>query len=144
MPLVPRGCVGIWKEPLFPGAYYLNRQAYEVTLVDTRVKTWNYKGGYTKRILDLSLDEQGNIQQRERAEVQAVPQDAADLAVFVKIEGWDIPLELRALVQIAPENAPVVVGSVGGIEEVENRILTPANPLHRAQCGREQHLRFGA
>ena len=54
------------------------------------------------------------------------PSDAADRAVFVKIEGWDIPLELRALVQIQPENAPVVVGSVGGIEEVEDRILTPA------------------
>ncbi|MGH1352606.1 MAG: hypothetical protein ACRBBN_17640 [Methyloligellaceae bacterium] len=39
VPLVPKGCVGIWREPLLPGAYYLNRQAYEVTLVDTRVKT---------------------------------------------------------------------------------------------------------
>jgi hypothetical protein len=67
VPLVPRGCVGIWKDPLFPGAYYLNRQAYEVTLVDTRVQTWEYKGGYTKRIIDLSVDQQGNIQQNERS-----------------------------------------------------------------------------
>ena len=126
VPLVPRGCVGIWKEPLFPGAYYLNHRAYQVTLVDTRVRTWIYKGGYTKRIIDLSVDQQGNIKQRERAAQQAVPSNAADPAVFVKIEGWDIPLELRALVQISPENAPVVVGSVGNIEEVENRILTPA------------------
>ena len=126
VPLVPRGCVGIWKEPLFPGAYYLNRQAYQVTLVDTRVKTWVYKGGYTKRILDLTIDEQGVIKQRERSELQTVPDNAADTAVFVKIEGWDIPLELRALVQISPDNAPVVVGSVGNIDEVEDRILTPA------------------
>ena len=97
-----------------------------MTLVDTRVRTWIYKGGYTKRIIDLSVDQQGNIKQRERAAQQAVPSNAADPAVFVKIEGWDIPLELRALVQISPENAPVVVGSVGNIEEVENRILTPA------------------
>lgn len=126
VPLVPRGCVGIWKEPLFPGAYYMNRQAYEVTLVDTRVQTWEYKGGYTKRIIDLSVDQQGNIKQSERSVQEPVPSDAADKAVFVKVEGWDIPLELRALVQVDPTNAPVVVGSVGGLEEIENRILTPA------------------
>lgn len=126
VPLVPRGCVGIWKEPLFPGAYYLNRQAYEVTLVDTRVQTWEYKGGYTKRIIDLSVDQQGNIQQNERSVQEQIPSDAADRAVYVKVEGWDIPLELRALVQVDPSNAPVVVGSVGGLGEIENRILTPA------------------
>jgi len=126
VPLVPKGCVGIWKKPLFPGAYYLNRQAYQVTLVDTRVKTWVYKGGYTKRILELTIDDQGNIKQRERTEVQVTPKSAADKAVFVKMEGWDIPLELRALVQIQPENAPIVVGSVGAISDIEKRILTPA------------------
>ncbi len=126
VPLVPRGCVGIWKDPLFPGAYYLNRQAYEVTLVDTRVQTWEYKGGYTKRIIDLSVDQQGNIQQNERSVDEPLPEDAADRAVFVKVEGWDIPLELRALVQVDPSNAPVVVGSVGGLAEIEDRILTPA------------------
>jgi hypothetical protein len=126
VPLVPRGCVGIWKDPLFPGAYYLNRQAYEVTLVDTRVQTWEYKGGYTKRIIDLSVDQQGNIQQSERSISESMPEEAADRAVFVKVEGWDIPLELRALVQVDPANGPVVVGSVGGLEEIENRILTPA------------------
>ena len=126
VPLVPKGCVGIWKEPLLPGAYYLNRQAYEVTLVDTRVRTEVYRGGYTKRIIDLSLDQQGNMTQRERTEAQPIPKDAVDQAVFVKMEGWDVPIELRALIQIAPENAPVVVGSVGGLEEIERRILTPA------------------
>ncbi len=125
VPLVPKGCVGIWREPLLPGAYYLNRQAYQVTLVDTRVKTWVYKGGYVKRLIDLQLDQKGNIRQSERTERQPVPKDAADSAVFVKVEGWDIPQELRVLVQVSPKNAPVVVGSVGGLEEIENRILTP-------------------
>lgn len=125
VPLVPRGCVGIWREPLLPGAYYMNRKAYQVTLVDTRVKTWEYKGGFTKRIIDLSVDQQGNIKQNERSEVQPVPEEAADRAVFVKVEGWDIPQELRVLVQVNPKNAPIVVGAVGGLEEIENRILTP-------------------
>ncbi len=126
VPLVPRGCIGIWNEPLEPGASYLNRKAYEVTLVDTRVKTWVYKGGFTKRIIDLSVDQGGNIKQVERQEVQRTPESAADRAVFVKVEGWDIPQELRALVQVSPENAPIVVGAVGGLEAIEDRILTPA------------------
>ena len=125
VPLVPKGCIGLWKEPLLPGAYYLNRHAYEVTLVDTRVQTWEYKGGYRRRIIDLSIDQQGNLKQSERSVDSPIPQAAVDSAVFVKVEGWDIPQELRVVAQIAPENAPIVAGSVGGIQEIEHRILTP-------------------
>jgi hypothetical protein len=125
VPLVPRGCIGLWKDPLLPGAYYLNRHAYDVTLIDTRVQTWEYKGGYTRRIIDLSIDQQGNLKQTERTVEEPVPSTAVDRAVFVKVEGWDIPQELRVVAQVSPENAPIVAGSVGGIQEVEHRILTP-------------------
>ena len=47
------------EEALLPGAYYLNRHAYDVTLVDTRVQTWEYRGGYRRRIIDLSIDQAG-------------------------------------------------------------------------------------
>ena len=125
VPLVSRGCIGLWKEPLLPGAYYLNRHAYDVTLVDTRVQTWEYKGGYRRRIIDLSIDQQGNLKQTERTVDEPMPPTAVDRAVFVKVEGWDIPQELRVVAQISPENAPIVAGSVGGIQEIEHRILTP-------------------
>lgn len=125
VPLVPKGCIGLWKEALLPGAYYLNRKAYDVTLVDTRVQTWEYKGGYRRRIIDLSIDQQGNLKQTERTVEEPVPASAVDRAVFVKVEGWDIPQELRVVAQISPENAPIVAGSVGGITEIEHRILTP-------------------
>jgi SPFH domain / Band 7 family len=125
VPLVPKGCIGLWKDPLLPGAYYLNRHAYEITLVDTRVQTWEYKGGYRRRIIDLSIDQQGNLKQDERTVEEPVPATAVDRAVFVKVEGWDIPQELRVVAQIDPSNAPIVAGSVGGIQEIEHRILTP-------------------
>lgn len=125
VPLVPRGCIGLWKDPLLPGAYYLNRHAYDVTLIDSRVQTWEYKGGYTRRIIDLSIDQQGNLKQTERTVDEPVPSTAVDRAVFVKVEGWDIPQELRVVAQVSPENAPIVAGSVGGIQEIEHRILTP-------------------
>ncbi|MEZ5774783.1 MAG: SPFH domain-containing protein [Hyphomicrobiaceae bacterium] len=125
VPLVPRGCIGIWREPILPGAQYLNRRAYEVTLVDTRVQTWEFKGGFIKRYIDVSVDQQGTLKQTERSEAHPEVADAADRAVFLKVEGWDIPQELRVLVQVSPANAPIVVGAVGGLDEVRSRILVP-------------------
>jgi SPFH domain / Band 7 family len=125
VPLVPNGCIGLWKEPLLPGAYYLNRHAYDVTPVDTRVQTWEYRGGYRRRSIDLSIDQQGNLKQSENSVDVPIPESAVDRAVSVKVEGWDIPQELRVVAQISPENAPIVAGSVGGISEIEHRILTP-------------------
>jgi hypothetical protein len=125
VPLVPKGCIGLWKEPLLPGAYYLNKHAYDVTLIDTRVQTWEYKGGYTRRVIDLSIDQQGNLKQSERTVEERMPETAVDKAVFIKVEGWDIPQELRVVAQVSPENAAIVAGSVGGITEIEHRILTP-------------------
>ena len=69
VPLVPRGCIGLWREPLLPGAYYLNRHAYDVTLIDTRVQTWKYRADTPRRIIDLSINQQGNLKQRESVEV---------------------------------------------------------------------------
>jgi hypothetical protein len=36
-----------------------------------------------------------------------------------------VPLELRVLAQVTPDNAPFVVASVGGLPEIENNIMVP-------------------
>jgi hypothetical protein len=123
--LVPKGCIGLWDAPLLNGAYYLNRDAFAVTPFDTRVQAWTYKGGFPKRTPHLSIDQDGKITTEIVTEPQDVPKDAADKAIFAKIEGWDVPIELRALVQTNANTAPVVVGSVGGMKEIEDNILTP-------------------
>lgn len=124
-PLVPKGCIGIWRSPIYPGAYYLNRRAFDITLVDTRAHAWIYKGGYRRRQIDLTIDQNGRIKQRETSALVKTPANAADRAVFIKVEGWDIPQELRVVVQVTPENASTVVASVGDLKAVENRIITP-------------------
>ncbi len=125
VPLVSKNCIGVWSEPLFPGKYYLNHRAYEVTIISTRIHAWTYKGGYLRRYIDLSVDQEGKITQRERRRDIPVPPNAVD-AIMARIEGWDVPLELRVLGQVTPEDAPFVVASVGGIKEVEDKVLTPA------------------
>ena len=126
VPLVPVGCIGIWDKSLNPGQYYINQHVYDVTLVNTRVQAWEYRGGFTRRFYKLTVNQEGRISQEEQSFEVPVPRDAKHEAVFLKIEGWTVAQQLRALVQVTPENAPFVVASVGGIDEVEDRIIFPA------------------
>ncbi len=125
VPLVKKGCIGVWDEPLYPGMYYLNRRAYVITKISTLVQTWKHIGGYSRRSIDLVVDQQGKITQKERKKEIPVPADAVDRAIPLIVEGWKIPLDLRIQVQVDPKDAPFVVASVGGLEEVEDKILSP-------------------
>jgi hypothetical protein len=125
-PIVPVGCVGIWKDSLQPGKYYFNPDAFSITEIDTRVQVWTYAGGYERCQISLEVDSKGEIAQRRSCVMIPVDKDNADRAIFVKMEGWDIPLELRALAQVSPENASCVVAGVGTLKQVEDRVLTPS------------------
>ena len=128
--LVPRNCKGIWAVSLPPNDYYLNKDAYDVTLFPTRVITLDFKGGFTRRYIDLKVDAKGDFTQTERSVSFPKPNDAADQAVNTKVEGWEIPQELRAVLQVAPETAPIVVAAVGNLENVETRIVVPSIRSH--------------
>ncbi len=125
VPLVAKGCRGVWNEPLLPGTYYLNKRAYEVALVDTRIQTWQYQGGYVRRRINLTLNQNGQIEQTAEREEVVTPQNAADIAVLLRVEGWEIPQDLRVLAQVTPEDAPFVVASVGDLQAVEDKVMTP-------------------
>jgi hypothetical protein len=126
VPLVKKGSVGIWDEPLPPGRYYLNKVAYNVTKVDTRVQTWNYKGGYERRFIDLEVTQDGKFLQKERSESIPVRKEAADSAIFTRMEGWLVPQELRVQVQVEPKDAPFLVASVGNVAAAEDKVVTPS------------------
>ncbi|SDR63145.1 SPFH domain / Band 7 family protein [Rhizobiales bacterium GAS113] len=128
--LVPQGCKGIWADSLSPNDYYLNRDAYDVTLVSTRVTALEFKGGFTRRYIDLKVDSKGDFTQSERTQSFTKPNDSADSAINTKMEGWEIQQELRAVVQITPEHAPIVVAAVGGQSEVDDRIVVPSIRSH--------------
>lgn len=139
VPLVKKGSVGVWDEPLPPGRYYLNRSAYNVTKVDTRVQIWNYKGGYERRHIDLKVTQDGKIVQKERSEFVKQPDDAADSAIFTRTESWLVPQELRVQVQVEPNDAPFLVASVGNVAAAENKVVTPAlRSVVRNVCAAEK------
>jgi len=128
--LVAVGEIGVWEEPLPNGLYYLNPAAYRITMVPTIAQVYEYKGGYKKRTVDVSVNDKGQIiENLNEIEVQAVP-ESADTAIFAKPEGWDVSQELRVLVQVSPELAPFVVASLGLTQEnaarvIEDRVVTP-------------------
>lgn len=124
--IVPKGCKGVQDETLTPAAYYLNQEAYEATIIPTRVQTWSYKGGYVKRQIDLSVDDNGKIQQTETTKEELTPDSAADRAIIVRVEGWTVPVDVRVVIQVSSENAPLVVATIGNLKEVEDKIITPA------------------
>lgn len=126
IPIVPKGCVGVWDEPLPPGRYYLNEKAYVATIIPTRLQTWTYVGGYTDRKINLRVDNDGRIYQEEVSREVPIPPDAADRSITVRVEGWTVPVDMRVVVQVYPKNAPKVVASVGDLQRVEDNIITPA------------------
>lgn len=141
VPLVKKGSVGVWNEAKPPGRYYLNRVAYNVTEIDTRVQTWNYKGGYTRRYIDLQVTQEGRIVQKERSETVIIPKNAADSAIFTRMEGWLVPQELRIQVQVEPKDAPFLVASVGSVEAAEDKVVTPSiRSVVRNICAAEKVL----
>ncbi|MCF8019868.1 MAG: hypothetical protein K9L62_10755 [Vallitaleaceae bacterium] len=125
VPIVPKHYRGVWKDVFNPGEYYINQKAYNVTIVDTRVQTWKYLGGYTRKWIDLTVGDDGKIQQILHEEKIEVPEDAADNAVVLRVQGWDVFQDSRVQVQVTPENAPFVVASVGGLDAVRDKIITP-------------------
>jgi hypothetical protein len=125
-PIVPVGCIGVWEKPIQPGKYYLNPLAFTIIDVDTRAQVWTYGGGYTSAQIALVVDAKGEIMQKRSEMRVPVGKDFADKAVLLKMEGWDVPLELRVVAQVAPDDAACVVAGVGGLKEVEDRVLTPS------------------
>jgi hypothetical protein len=125
-PIVPVGCTGVWKDSLQPGKYYFPPDAFLITEIDTRAQVWSYAGGYKRSNIALTVDSKGEIVQTRTEENVPVDKDNADRAVFVKMEGWDVPLELRVVAQVSPAEASCVVAGVGTLKDVEDRVLTPS------------------
>jgi hypothetical protein len=125
-PIVPVGCIGVWKDSLQPGKYYFPPDAFLITEIDTRAQVWSYAGGYKRSNIALTVDSKGEILQTRTEENVPIDKDNADRAVFVKMEGWDVPLELRVVAQVSPAEASCVVAGVGTLKDVEDRVLTPS------------------
>lgn len=90
--LVNRGQRGIWREPLTPAQYYLNTDAQEVTNVSTQM-----------RIVHFTL---------AAASRQGGSSDEREIIVRTS-DGFTFPVDVRIEYEIEPNDAPLLVASVG-------------------------------
>ena len=99
--LVEKGRRGIWKTPLMPDRIYLNTKAYDVTIVSTKERVLRYTKGH---------------REGEEREIEVRTSD-----------GFTFPVDVRVKYRILPEDAPLVVASVGddqqGLRDVLNSVV---------------------
>lgn len=103
--LVDRGYKGIWNTPLGEAQYYLNTNAYQVTIIDTR----QVKVSYTD-----------TVEKGERDYDQ--PMEPIDVRT---LDGFSFPVDVRITYQIKGENAPLIVSTIGDDDMVLSKLVTP-------------------
>ncbi len=123
VPLVPKGCRGIWLEPLPPGAYYLNTQAYAPTLIKTIQRVYTYQQAQTRSTTSKTATASGN-----------------DWSVTVRSkDGFSFPIDVRVGCAVEAKDAPYLVALLGDpdkrvkdeqedeeLEVLEAKVILPA------------------
>jgi regulator of protease activity HflC (stomatin/prohibitin superfamily) len=102
--LVNRGQRGMWREPLLEGQYYLNTDAYEVTIISTRKKIVHYtmRGGSGSGV-----------------------EDEREIIVRTS-DGFTFPVDVRIEFEIQPQDAPLLVATVGDDVDGLRSVMTSA------------------
>ncbi len=131
VPLVPRDHIGVWAEPLTPGGYYLNTNAYTPTIVKTTQRTYTYQMGKTTS---------NTARAGKNIAAAAGSSGNDDWSVSVRSkDGFSFPVDVRVACAVEAKNAPYLVALLGNpdsvvqdeqedekLEVLEARIILPA------------------
>jgi regulator of protease activity HflC (stomatin/prohibitin superfamily) len=129
VPLVPRDHIGVWAEPLTPGGYYLNTNAYIPIAVKTTQRTYTYQAAKARPAATA----------RNKAAGQAGgPEEDWSVSVRSK-DGFSFPVDVRVSCAVEAKNAPYLVALLGNpdavvqdeqedekLEVLEARVILPA------------------
>lgn len=102
--LVDRGQRGIWREPLTEGQEYLNTKAYEVTKISTK-----------KHIVLYTARQAPRTDTAEESEIMVRTSD-----------GFTFPVDVRVEFEIHPQDAPLLVATVGDDKEGLRTVMDSA------------------
>jgi hypothetical protein len=135
VPLVPRDHVGVWAEPLTPGGYYLNTNAYVPTIVKTTQRTYTYQA--TSKPVPAQV---ARTTLAKNAAGAAASSGSDDWSVSVRSkDGFSFPVDVRIACAVEAKNAPYLVALLGNpdavvqdeqedekLEVLEARIILPS------------------
>ncbi|MFM9958588.1 MAG: SPFH domain-containing protein [Phycisphaerales bacterium] len=109
--LVDKGQRGLWRQQLDPQQYYLNTDAYEVTVISTALQVVEYTAQRGSQV---------------RASGKAEP-DSEEREINVRSsDGFTFPVDVRVEFVIEPQNAPLVVSTVRDDKEGLQKVLNSA------------------
>jgi len=137
VPLVPRDHIGVWAEPLTPGGYYLNSQAYVPTMVKTTQRTYTYQAANFSKPAAPAAPV---VRAAKNAPGAAASSGSDDWSVSVRSkDGFSFPVDVRVACAVEAKNAPYLVALLGNpdavvqdeqedekLEVLEARIILPA------------------
>jgi regulator of protease activity HflC (stomatin/prohibitin superfamily) len=124
VPLVEKNQRGVWREALIPGAYYLNSQAYQPTLVKTTQRVYVYQQAVARTQTARKSTSGGN----------------SDWSVTVRSkDGFSFPVDVRVGCAVEAKDAPYLVALLGNpdqrlrddqededLEVLEAKVILPA------------------
>lgn len=122
VPLVEKDQRGIWKTPLVPGAYYLNTEALQPTVVKTIQRVYTYQQAVARKPGKRTGDA------------------AQDWSVTVRSkDGFSFPIDVRVACAVEAKDAPYLVALLGDpdrlmkddqedeeLELMEAKVILPA------------------
>lgn len=95
VPLVEKEMRGVWREPLAPGAYYLNAKAFMPTVVKTTQRVYTYQAA--------------QVRQANKGKVQE-----SDWSVTVRSkDGFSFPIDVRVACAVEAKDASYLVALLG-------------------------------
>lgn len=124
VPLVASNQRGIWRDPLLPGAYNLNTNAFAPTIVRTTQRIYTYQQAIA----------------RQKVNQKANPNGAQDWSVTVRSkDGFAFPVDVRVACAVEARNAPYLVALLADpdrsfrddqedeeLEVLEAKVILPA------------------
>ncbi|MDO8558827.1 MAG: SPFH domain-containing protein [bacterium] len=143
--LIPdRNTRGIWREPVAPGKYNLNRIAFTPYLVPTSAVTINWAAGSEVRSEYI-----GNAPKSKTPLVEKSESDKAteffkfsQLRVTSK-DGFQLDVDVKMIIRIRPENAAFIIARFGSVENLIEQIVHPLiDSSFRNKAGEEKAIEF--
>lgn len=116
---------GIVNSAYPPGLYGLNPYTQKGHIVPINLITFSYKGGYTSKIMDISIDPE-NDKLKVNPSESKIPEGGHGPAFSPKTkDNHTVHIGVRVLGQVEPVQAPRFVGTIKDTEKLDDKIIEP-------------------
>lgn len=143
--LIPdRNTRGIWKEPVAPGKYNLNRIAFTAYLVPTSAVTIDWASGTEVRseIVGAKPKSRPAVEERPESEKATEFFKFSQLRVTSK-DGFQLDVDVRMVIRIKPDNAAFIIARFGSVDNLIEQIVHPLiDSSFRNKAGEEKAIEF--